>query len=287
MSILIWMYRLIKVQYAIGSLCKRHMDPSHVLQSWRKIPCHWFRGLLHNSKPYLPQRLIKNATTTQVWNTDKKSVWNVFGSHTNTVRCLEFSHDGRFLLSAAVDNTIRLWNMRDGSVKVFTNPEFWREFKSATFSPDGKHVAAGNKNGVVRIWDVWTGQSVQRLKGHTGTVYGVMFTPDGKGLVSSGSKDSTLKYWNIAPFKHIWSLHTKEPQRTNNFADHLQLKPVQEFSGHTVCWFSFLLLSPPNKSFLLSHNRALSSPLLCRIMANGSSLVPEISVSVSGMLIMQ
>jgi len=118
--------------------------------------------------------------------------------------------------------------------------------------------------------------------------YSVAYLPaDGKWLVSSGGKDSTLKYWNIAPFKHIWSLHTKEPQRTNDFADHLQLKPVREFSRHTVCWFSFLLLSPPNKSFLLSHNRALSSPLLCPIMANGSSLVPEISVSISGMLIMQ
>ena len=204
------------------------------------------------------------------------------------MRCLEFSHDGRSLLSAALDNTVRIWTMRDGSVKVFINPEPRREFKSATFSPDGKYVAAGNGDGIVRIWDVRTGQLVQKLKGHTGIVYGVIFMPDGKGLVS-GSKDSTLKYWNIAPYKHIWSLHTKEPrgERKCDCPDHLQHQPVREFSGHTVCSFSFLLLFLPTKSFLLSHNRVLSTPLLCRIMANGSSLVPEIRVSVSGMLIVQ
>jgi len=190
------------------------------------------------------------------------------------VRCLAFSPDGRFLLSAALDNTVRIWNMRGGSVKVFTNPESRREFKTATFSPDGKYVAAGNGDGIVRIWDVRTGQLVQRLKGHTGIVYGVAFMPHGKGLVS-GSKDSTLKYWNIASLEHIWSLHTKEPQTK-------EPKPIREFSGHIVHFslypfFCFLTL--------LSSIRVLSTPLLSRMTAGGLSLVQGMRVSVSGMLI--
>jgi general transcriptional corepressor TUP1 len=57
-------------------------------------------------------------------------------------------------------------------------------------------VAAGSIDKVVRIWDIQTGQLIGRLIGHTESVYSVVFTPDGNGLVS-GSLDCTLKLWNI------------------------------------------------------------------------------------------
>lgn len=69
---------------------------------------------------------------------------------------------------------------------------------SVCISPDGRLVAAGSLDTIVRIWDVQTGQLVERLKGHRDSVYSVAFTPDGKGLVS-GSLDKTLKYWDVRP----------------------------------------------------------------------------------------
>ena len=69
---------------------------------------------------------------------------------------------------------------------------------SVCISPDGRLVAAGSLDTVVRIWDVATGNLVERLKGHRDSVYSVAFTPDGKGLVS-GSLDKTLKYWDVRP----------------------------------------------------------------------------------------
>lgn len=69
---------------------------------------------------------------------------------------------------------------------------------SVCISPDGRLVAAGSLDTVVRIWDVQSGQLVERLKGHRDSVYSVAFTPDGKGLVS-GSLDKTLKYWDVRP----------------------------------------------------------------------------------------
>ena len=49
----------------------------------------------------------------------------------------------------------------------------------------------------MRIWDARTGELLERLQGHRGSVYGVIFTPDGRGLVS-GSVDKTLKYWDVS-----------------------------------------------------------------------------------------
>ena len=69
---------------------------------------------------------------------------------------------------------------------------------SVCISPDGRLVAAGSLDTVVRIWDVATGQLIERLRGHRDSVYSVAFTPDGRGLVS-GSLDKTLKYWDLRP----------------------------------------------------------------------------------------
>lgn len=69
---------------------------------------------------------------------------------------------------------------------------------SVCISPDGRLVAAGSLDTIVRIWDVATGHLVERLKGHRDSVYSVAFTPDGRGLVS-GSLDKTLKYWDVRP----------------------------------------------------------------------------------------
>ena len=68
---------------------------------------------------------------------------------------------------------------------------------SVAISPNGQFVAAGSLDTVVRIWDVTTAQLVERLRGHSDSVYSVAFTPDGKGLVS-GSLDKTLKYWDVS-----------------------------------------------------------------------------------------
>lgn len=69
---------------------------------------------------------------------------------------------------------------------------------SVAISPDGRWVAAGSLDMVVRIWDAQTGNLVERLRGHKDSVYSVAFSPDGRGLVS-GSLDKSLKYWDIIP----------------------------------------------------------------------------------------
>ena len=49
----------------------------------------------------------------------------------------------------------------------------------------------------MHIWDARIGELLETLRGHTHHVWGVTFTPDGRGLVS-GSEDNTLKYWDVS-----------------------------------------------------------------------------------------
>jgi len=40
-----------------------------------------------------------------------------------------------------------------------------------TISPDATLVAACSLDTIVRIWDVWTGQLLERLQGHEDSIY--------------------------------------------------------------------------------------------------------------------
>ena len=46
----------------------------------------------------------------------------------------------------------------------------------------------------LKVWDAESGQEILTLKGHSGWVTSVSFSPDGKRIVS-GSEDQTLRVW--------------------------------------------------------------------------------------------
>src|SRR5581483_3992692 len=66
---------------------------------------------------------------------------------------------------------------------------------SLSFSPDGKRLAAGADDGVVRVWRLPEGELVRELTGHSEGVYAVVFSPDGKTL-ASGSYDKSVRLWD-------------------------------------------------------------------------------------------
>ena len=59
--------------------------------------------------------------------------------------------------------------------------------------------------GEVKVWDAQTGQELLTLKGHTGDVASVAFSPDGKRLASAGW-DGTVKVWDAQTGQELLTL---------------------------------------------------------------------------------
>lgn len=117
--------------------------------------------------------------------------------HTDEVRSVAFSSDGKTLASGSYDQSVRLWNTADWSAAgVLTGPA--RPVLSVAFSPDGGTVAAGSDEGKVWLWKLSDPSHPSQLD-HGGRVFSVAYSPDGKFLASGSGDtgDTNVKIWDL------------------------------------------------------------------------------------------
>jgi WD40 repeat protein len=173
----------------------------------------------------------------------------VLKGHESSLWSASFTPDGRRVVTASEDGTVRVWDVgsgdqlaifqgHTGSVRVAAfNPDgsqlitastdetarLWNVktqratilkhravVRSAAFDPDGRRVVTASDDDTARVWDAQTGDRIAVLMGHTAPVRVAAFSPNGR-YVLTASDDTTAHLWDAETGNviHIFEGHTE------------------------------------------------------------------------------
>jgi WD40 repeat protein len=138
--------------------------------------------------------------TVRVWDTASGALRSTLTGHQMWVFALAFRPDGRRLYASGMGiiNEFELDHrelLNDSTAPV----------QVTAVSSDGRYIASGSDDRVVRIYDAASGQLVRSLAGHSNGVQALAFSPD-SALLASGSSDKTIKLWNVSDGRLIRTL---------------------------------------------------------------------------------
>jgi len=147
---------------------------------------------------------------------DRSFVWKItdgskkfeLSGHTDSVVGVGFSYDGKYVASASMDATIRIYTTADGKLKhVLEGPS--KEIEWMAWHPAGPVIAAGSADETVWMWNAETADCMAAFSGHSGSATCGAWSADGKSLLSCDD-GGDLICWNPKtgePAQHMRGLH--------------------------------------------------------------------------------
>jgi len=152
-----------------------------------------------------------------------KSQWKVIRQfrveHKSTITSLDFSTDGKYILSVSEQTEAKLWNLQGVPITTVNTNQF-KNFMGC-FCPNSLIFSIATFTGDTRIWEIETDKKGDFAKvnktmqlssdAHKTSVNCVAFSADSKRIVTA-SKDGTWKYWNIERSSQHYRGFTEDPQ---------------------------------------------------------------------------
>lgn len=140
-----------------------------------------------------------------LWDLATASVVRLWKAESISVGSLAFSPDGSILATGAVDRTIRLWRVADGSlIRQLSLPG---QSLSLTYMPSGGALGAGMCSlsdqsfaclrGEAWLWEMPSGRVLEKLTGPSAWVNSVAFSPDG-AILAGGARDGKIYFWRTS-----------------------------------------------------------------------------------------
>ncbi len=131
--------------------------------------------------------------------------------HSANISALAFSPDGKYLVSASEDSTLKLWDPNSGA-EIRTLRGHSNIVTALAVNADGTEIASASLDHTLRVWNAATGDALASLRGPAPAVYLLKITPDSKSLITAETvaAGTVLRIWDIKSGRQIRSIKREE-----------------------------------------------------------------------------
>lgn len=128
--------------------------------------------------------------------------------HEGAVKSFAYIDDIKTLISASLDNTMKLWDLSNASniqsiICMKTIPAHSDYIRVLLYIEEMRILVSAGEDKIVKIWDVLNMQCIGNLMGHKKGIYCLVYF--NKFLIS-GSSDYTFKIWKISSKECVRSI---------------------------------------------------------------------------------
>jgi WD40 repeat protein/serine/threonine protein kinase len=141
----------------------------------------------------------------RLWDSATGKSLGVLWQEINSLSTVAFSPDGEFVAAATaqlptgrrfpltrycppgdgLSSHITLFSLREGKISRSFDAHLDGIY-SLAFSPDGRTLASGGRDGCLNFWDPATGELRTTVSNSVGPVFGISFSPDGGRVATAG-----------------------------------------------------------------------------------------------------
>lgn len=119
-----------------------------------------------------------------------------FDGHTEEIKGVALSHDGRYAASGGRDQSVRIWDLNAKETKeAHLLRGHTKEVWAVAFHPNNRTLFSASWDATARLWDFKTGNEIKRFT-HNKDVNGLALSRDANTMLT-GSDDEKVHLWNV------------------------------------------------------------------------------------------
>lgn len=199
--------------------------------SWAEVGRH-----VHHEKSTNYIAFARDNETFAVSSSDRTiSIWKgdaeptILKGHRNTVMGMSWSADGKTLVSAATDGTIRLWSLETPDAKPVTLKSPYRISAAVEFLPGDETLISAGGGDEALVWSLDSQEVVKTLPGHGQSARQMQLTQDAARVMTQ-TFDGAINFWSTSDWSltDTYDIGSKAPRSVRLSSDGSRLAVMEE-----------------------------------------------------------